>query len=106
MALAWASDHCLPLTALADPAVTRRALEALALRLDGTRAAATTITRKRAVFHGCLGYAAELGRLEANPLDRITGGPRDHPARQARGQRPPLPRCRPSWPRSPESGRS
>ena len=55
--------------------MTRRALEALALRLDGTRAAATTITRKRAVFHGCLGYAAELGLLAANPLDRITWRP-------------------------------
>jgi len=70
--LAWARHHCLPLTALADPQVTRRALDALTLRLDGTRAAAATITRKRAVFHGCLGYAAELGLLEANPLDRIT----------------------------------
>ena len=74
-ALAWASHHCLPLTALANPQVTRHALEALALRLDGTRAAATTITRKRAVFHGCLSYAAELGFLEANPLDRITWRP-------------------------------
>jgi hypothetical protein len=55
--------------------VTRRALEALALRLDGIRAAATTITRKRAVFHGCLGYAAELGLLAANPLDRTTWRP-------------------------------
>jgi integrase len=55
--------------------VTRRALEALGLRLDGTRAAATIITRKRAVFRGCLGYAAELGLLEANPLDRITWRP-------------------------------
>ena len=70
--LAWARHHCLPLTALAGPQVTRRALDALTLRLDGTRAAAATITRKRAVFHGCLGYAAELGLLEANPLDRIT----------------------------------
>jgi hypothetical protein len=70
--LAWARHHCLPLTALACPQVTRRALDALTLRLDGTRAAAATITRKRAVFHGCLGYAAELGLLEANPLDRIT----------------------------------
>jgi hypothetical protein len=61
--------------ALADPAVTRRALDALALRLDGSRAAATTITRKRAVFHNCLSYAAELGMLEANPLDRITWRP-------------------------------
>ena len=74
-ALAWASHHCLPLTALADLQVTRRALDALTLRLDGTRAAATTITRKRAVFHGCLSYAAELGLLQANPLDRITWKP-------------------------------
>ena len=74
-ALGWASHHCLPLTALAGLQVTRRALEALALRLDGTRAAATTITRKRAVFHGCLGYAAELGLLAANPLDRATWRP-------------------------------
>jgi hypothetical protein len=105
-ALAWASHHCLPLAALADLRVTRRALEALALRLDGTRAAVTTITRKRAVYHGCLSYAAELGLLEANPLDRITWRPRDHPARQPRGQRPLLPRCRRSWPRSPGSARS
>ena len=74
-ALAWARHHWLPLTALADLQVTRRALEALALRLDGTRAAATTITRKRAVFHGCLSYAAELGLLAANPLDHITWRP-------------------------------
>jgi integrase len=74
-ALTWASHHCLPLTALAGPQVTRRALEALALRLDGTRAATTTITRKRAVFNDCLGYAAELGLLAANPLDHTTWRP-------------------------------
>ena len=55
--------------------MTRHALDALAVRLDGTRAAAATITRKRAVFHGCLRYAAELGLLEANPLDHITWRP-------------------------------
>ena len=54
--------------------MTRRALDTLALRLDGTRAAAATITRKRAVFHGCLG-SAELGLLQANPLDRISWRP-------------------------------
>ena len=72
-ALAWARDHSLPVTALADPAVTRRAVEALAL--DGSRAAVTTITRKRAVFHNCLSYAVELRMLEANPVDRITWRP-------------------------------
>jgi len=74
-ALAWARHHSLPLAALADPQVTRRALEALAVRLDGTRAAATTITRKRAVFRTCLGYAAELGLLAADPVDRISWRP-------------------------------
>ena len=74
-ALAWARRHCLPLAALAGPQVTRRALDALTLRLDGTRAAATTITRKRAAFRNCLGYAQELGLLEANPVDRITWRP-------------------------------
>ncbi len=74
-ALAWARHHCLPLAALADPAVTRRALDTLALRLDGSRAAAATITRKRTVFHCSLGYAAELGLLAASPLDRISWQP-------------------------------
>ena len=49
----------------------RTALEALTFRLDGSRAAASTIIRKRAVLHGALGYAAESGLLPDNPLDSI-----------------------------------
>jgi hypothetical protein len=105
-ALAWASHHCLPLTALADPAVTRHALDALALRLDGTRAAAATITRKRAVFHGCLSYAAELGLLAANPLDHITWRPSRSSCSADPRSGPLLARCGRSWPRSPGSARS
>jgi hypothetical protein len=52
--------------------VLRRALDALTLRLDGSRAAANTITRKRAVFHGALGYAVEAGLLTSNPADAVT----------------------------------
>jgi integrase len=52
--------------------VLRPALDALTLRLDGRRAAANTITRKRAVFHGALGYAVETGLLESNPAGRIS----------------------------------
>jgi integrase len=70
-ALAWAERHSLPLTDLQDPRVARQALDALTVRLDGRRAAATTITRKRAVVHGASGYAVELGLLPANPLDSI-----------------------------------
>ena len=69
--LAWARRHSLPLTSLAKPVAARHALHAITLRLDGGRAAAATITRKRAVFRNALGYAAELGLLPANPLSQI-----------------------------------
>lgn len=70
--LAWAQNASLPLARLADPLVLRRALDALTLRLDGTRAAANTITRRRAVFHAALGYAVERGLLDSNPADQIS----------------------------------
>jgi integrase len=38
-------------------------------------AAATTIRRKRAVFHNMLDYAAELEELSANPLGRVNWKP-------------------------------
>ena len=44
-ALDWARCHSVPVAALADPQVTWRALQALTIRLDGTRAAAATIGR-------------------------------------------------------------
>ena len=40
-ALAWAQHHSLPVSVLADPRIIRRALDGLAVRLDGNRAAAT-----------------------------------------------------------------
>jgi len=69
--LDWAQQASLPIGCLSEPGVLRTALEALSLRLDGTRAAANTIIRKRAVLHGALGYAAETGLLPDNPLDTI-----------------------------------
>jgi integrase len=70
-ALAWLERNSLPIRQLSDPQVTRAALDALTLRLDGTRAAANTIARKRAVFHNDLGYAVELGLLQVNPIDQV-----------------------------------
>ena len=60
---------------------------------------------------GCLPRLPRLrGRTRAawkvTPWTASPGSPRDHPARRARGQRPPLLRCRRSWPRSPGSARS
>src|SRR6185437_7107733 len=69
--LDWAQQVSLPVGCLSEPAVLRVALEALMFRLDGSRAAANTIIRKRAVLHGALAYAAEGGLLPDNPLDTI-----------------------------------
>jgi len=41
------------------------------VRLDGSPAAANTITRKRAVFRNALGYAVERGLLPANPAGTV-----------------------------------
>jgi integrase len=70
-ALAWLERASLPVGQLSDPQVIRAALDGLCVRLDGSPSAANTITRKRAVFHGALGYAVELGLLPANPADRV-----------------------------------
>jgi hypothetical protein len=67
--LDWAQQASLPVGCLSEPTVLRTAPEALTLRLDGGRAAANTIIRKRAVLHGALGNAAETGLLPDNPLD-------------------------------------
>jgi hypothetical protein len=69
--LDWAQRASLPVGCLSEPAVLRTALQALTFRLDGSRAAANTIIRKRAALHGALSYAAEAGLLPDNPLDTI-----------------------------------
>src|SRR6266516_569610 len=70
-ALAWLERASLPVSQLSDPHIIRAALDGLCTRLDGSPAAANTITRKRAVFHGALGYAVELGLLPANPAGLV-----------------------------------
>jgi len=70
-ALGWLARASLPVTQLSDPRAIRAALEALTVRLDGGRAAAATVARKRAVFYNALGYAVELGLLPANPVGQV-----------------------------------
>ena len=70
-ALAWLARASLPVAQLSDPGAIRAAIDALTVRLDGGRAAAATVSRKRAVFHDALGYAVELGLLPANPLGQV-----------------------------------
>jgi len=77
----WAARNSVDLAVFEDPQeraiLVRRALDACALRMDGRPAAATTARRKRAVLHGALGYAVEVGHLVTNPLDSVrwTAGP-------------------------------
>lgn len=67
----WISANTRPVTDLADAAVLRPALDALALRMDGKAAAAATVSRKRAIFYNSVEYAVELGHLTGNPIASI-----------------------------------
>ncbi|MDT0434058.1 MULTISPECIES: tyrosine-type recombinase/integrase [Streptomyces] len=69
--LAWFERKSLPTSALADRMRVRSALDALTKKLDGTTASASTIRRKRAIFHNALGYAVDAGRLSDNPLPQV-----------------------------------
>jgi hypothetical protein len=73
-ALAWFRENSFRVTALDEKdqrsALLRRALDTIALTIDGKPAAATTVARKRAVFYGVLNYAVELDILPAIPSTR------------------------------------
>ncbi|WP_239165862.1 tyrosine-type recombinase/integrase [Catellatospora citrea] len=74
-AMEWMMRNCVDIAELDHPdtgaMLVRRALDLLATLLDGSTAAAKTVSRKRAVFYNCLEYAVELGYLTGNPIDRI-----------------------------------
>ncbi|BFU47869.1 tyrosine-type recombinase/integrase [Krasilnikovia sp. MM14-A1004] len=67
----WISANTVNLGDLQDAALVRKALDALALRLDGRSAAANTVARRRAVFYGALRYAVELRLLGSHPMDYV-----------------------------------
>jgi integrase len=71
----WLARASLPVAQLSDPRITRAALDALMLRLDDSRATASIIARKRAVFHDAAGYAVDLGLLPANPVSQVRWTP-------------------------------
>ncbi|MFE4674068.1 tyrosine-type recombinase/integrase [Streptomyces sp. NPDC056723] len=75
-ALEWIGAHSIKVKALEDPALLRPALEALSLRLDGSKAAENTVRRKRMVLSNVLRYTVEEKRLlTANPLPRVDWTP-------------------------------
>jgi integrase len=74
--LEWLKANTVAMADVDDAALIRKALDALALRIDGIAAAATTVARKRAVFSGALKYAVELRLLESHPFARVSWTPR------------------------------
>ncbi|GEL16334.1 hypothetical protein [Pseudonocardia asaccharolytica] len=77
----WVAASTRPVADLADPAVLRPALDALALRMDGRPAAASTVSRKRAIFYNAVEYAVELGHLQGNPIASLRWKARRSPRR-------------------------
>ena len=71
VAARWLQKHTRPLADLEERTVCREVLDAIAVRLDGRAAAATSIARRRAVFHNILEMAVEREMLATNPLDRL-----------------------------------
>jgi integrase len=67
-ALAWLARNTKEVKDLADPALSRRILTAATSRLDGSRAAPTSVRRNRAVLLNALDYAVELKLLDTNPV--------------------------------------
>jgi integrase len=67
----WVAANTRPVADLANSAVLRPALDALAVRMDGKPAAASTVSRKRAIFYNAVEYAVELGHLSGNPIASI-----------------------------------
>ena len=86
--LGWLERTSLPVSQLSDPRIIRAALDGLRARLDGSRAAANTVSRKRAVFHGALSHAVELGLLPATPSAGSGGMRRELPWPSARRPSP------------------
>ncbi|MFD9691047.1 tyrosine-type recombinase/integrase [Kitasatospora sp. NPDC059088] len=70
-ALEWVERHSLPMSQLDDPMVIRRVLVAFAKNLDGSKAAPSSVIRKKNIFHNALGYAVEARRLPHNPLKLV-----------------------------------
>ena len=69
--LAWLARNTREVKDLADPALSRQLLAAATSRLDGTRAAATSVRRNRAVLLNALDYAVELKLLDSNPIKNL-----------------------------------
>jgi integrase len=69
--LRWLVRNTRPVSDLADSALCRQVLTAATSRLDGKRAAATSVRRNRAVLFNALEHAVELKLLNDNPVANL-----------------------------------
>jgi len=67
-ALIWVARNTKEVRELADSTLSRQVLNAVTSRLDGSRAAPTSVHRNRAVLLNALDHAVELRLLDANPV--------------------------------------
>ncbi|MFD8562131.1 tyrosine-type recombinase/integrase [Streptosporangium canum] len=71
-ALRWLSTNAKPVSALTDnPVLVRTLLDTATSRLDGKRAATSTVLRNKTILQNALDYAVELKLLPENPLKGI-----------------------------------
>lgn len=66
--LRWLADNTSPVSTLAEPEIVRTVLDRATSRLDGKRAAASTVLRNKTILQNALDYAVELKLLEENPI--------------------------------------
>jgi hypothetical protein len=69
--LRWLGVNTREVSELADPALCRQLLATATSRLDGARAAPTSVRRNRAVLLNALDYAVELKLLDENPIKHL-----------------------------------
>jgi integrase len=69
--LAWLERNTREVGELTDAVLSRQVLAAATSKLDGTRAAPTSVRRNRAVLLNALDYAVELKLLDQNPIKNL-----------------------------------
>ncbi|GHH63730.1 integrase [Streptosporangium violaceochromogenes] len=67
-ALRWLAANTKPVSALTDPQSVRSLLDTATTRLDGKRAATSTVLRNKTILQNALDYAVELKLLTRNPI--------------------------------------
>lgn len=74
-ALRWIAGHTRPASALAKPEILRSILDRLTVRLDGSPAAPSVVSRRRKILNALLEYAVERELLDSNPMPALKWKP-------------------------------